>query len=152
MKITIVCVGKIKESFISSAIAEYQKRLSAFCSFNIVEVAELGQEKNIAKKIEAETEALSAKCCKTIVSLDRQGEMVSSEDFAQIIKSYMNSGISEISFVIGGSNGIGKKLIGISSNVISFGKVTFPHQLFRLILTEQIYRAFTILSSLPYHK
>lgn len=152
MKVKIVCVGKIKEPYFESAICEYKKRLSRFCKFEIVEVEEDSFEKNIEKKIETETDLLRQKCSKTIISLDRNGEQISSEQLAKIIHDYEVSGISEISFVIGGSNGIGKSLLEMSSKVVSLGKVTYPHQLFRVILTEQIYRAFTIINNLPYHK
>ena len=152
MKINIVCVGKIKEKFFTDAILEYQKRLSRFCMFNIIEVDEASNITNIEKKSEIEGERLLAKCKGVIVSLDGAGKLLSSAEIADFIKQKEISGISEISFVIGGSNGLSKEVLNKSALVLSFGKITFPHQLFRVVLSEQIYRAFTIIAGLPYHK
>ena len=152
MKINIVCVVKIKEKFFTDAILEYQKRLSRFCMFNIIEVDEASNITNIEKKSEIEGERLLAKCKGVIVSLDGAGKLLSSAEIADFIKQKEISGISEISFVIGGSNGLSKEVLNKSALVLSFGKITFPHQLFRVVLSEQIYRAFTIIAGLPYHK
>ena len=151
MKINIVAIGKIKEKFFTDAINEYKKRLSKFCEFNIIEVPEKSAETNIAKKTAEESELLLDACKGTIILLDRQGKEVSSPELACIIdKTILNS--STISFVVGGSNGVSEKLKQQAHYSISFGKVTYPHQLFRVVLTEQIYRAFTINAGLPYHK
>lgn len=152
MKINIVCVGKIKEKFFIDAINEYKKRLSRFCSFNIFEVDEDSKQTNLEKKKELEGKKLLEKCSGVIVSLDIQGKMLSSEEIADFIKDKQVGGVSEISFVIGGSNGLSDEVLSKSALKLSFGKITFPHQLFRVVLTEQIYRAFTIISGLPYHK
>lgn len=152
MKINIVSVGKIKEKFFVQAIEEYQKRLSRFCTFNIIEVDEASFVTNIDKKSEIEGERLLSKCKGVIVSLDGGGKMLSSPEIAEFIKQKEVSGTSEISFVIGGSNGLSKEVLSKSDLVLSFGKITFPHQLFRVVLAEQIYRAFTIIAGLPYHK
>lgn len=152
MKINIVCVGKIKEKFFTDAIAEYRKRLSRFCTFNIIEVDESSKIENLEKKSEAEGVLLLSKCSGVIVALDGRGKMLSSPEIAEFIKKKEVSGTSEISFVIGGSNGLSPAVISKADLVLSFGNITFPHQLFRVVLTEQIYRAFTILSGLPYHK
>lgn len=151
VKINIVCVGSIKENFFADAIKEYSKRLSRFCSLNIVEVNEFSNEKAIQKKIDLESQSLIKHLKGFVVLLDREGELVSSEDLAKIIDNATNSA-GEISFVIGGSNGVNETLKRQAGKVISFGKITFPHQLFRVVLLEQIYRGFNILSNTPYHK
>lgn len=152
MKVNIVCVGKIKEKFFTDAIAEYAKRLSRFCTFNVIEVDEASKIENLEKKSEAEGKWLLEKCSGVIVSLDSKGKMLSSPELAEFIKDTQVSGFSEISFVIGGSNGLSDAVIKASKLVLSFGRITFPHQLFRVVLSEQIYRAFTINAGLPYHK
>lgn len=152
MKVNIVCVGKIKEKFFTDAIGEYAKRLSRFCSFNIIEVDEASKIENLEKKSEAEGKLLLEKCSGTIVALDGRGKQLSSPELAGFIKETTSGGSSEISFVIGGSNGLSDAVIKASKLVLSFGKITFPHQLFRVVLSEQIYRAFTINAGLPYHK
>ena len=152
MKVNIVCVGKIKEKFLTDAIAEYKKRLSRFCSFNIIEVDEASKIENLEKKSEVEGELLLSKCSGVVVALDGNGKMLSSPEIADYIKKKEVNGCSEMSFVIGGSNGLSKAVLSKADLILSFGKITFPHQLFRVVLTEQIYRAFTILNNLPYHK
>ena len=152
MKVNIVCVGKIKEKFFTDAILEYQKRLSRFCTFNIVEVDEASAVTNLEKKSEIEGERLLAKCKGVIVALDGAGKMLSSPEIADFIKQKEISGSSEMSFVIGGSNGLSKQVLEKAALKLSFGKITFPHQLFRVVLAEQICRAFTILNNMPYHK
>lgn len=152
MKINIVCVGKIKEKFFVEAINEYTKRLSRFCDLKIIEVEEESKMSNTDKKCEIESENLLEKCGGIIVALDGSGKLLSSPEIANFIKLKANNGISEISFVIGGSNGLSQNLKNRADLVLSFGKITFPHQLFRVVLLEQIYRAFTILEGLPYHK
>ncbi len=152
MKVNIVCVGKIKEKYFTDAIAEYSKRLSRFCSFNIIEVDEASKIDNLDKKSEAEGKLILEKCSGIIVSLDSRGKMLESPEIAEFIKTNQVSGVSEISFVIGGSNGLSDAVIKASKLVLSFGKITYPHQLFRVVLAEQIYRAFAIIAGLPYHK
>ena len=152
MKVNIVCVGKIKEKYFTDAIAEYQKRLSRFCTFRVIEVDEASKIENLDKKSEAEGKWLLEKCSGTIVALDSRGKMLSSPEIAEFVKDLQVAGSSEISFVIGGSNGLSDAVIKQAKLVLSFGKITFPHQLFRVVLAEQIYRAFTINSGLPYHK
>ena len=152
MKVNIVCVGKIKEKFFTDAILEYSKRLSRYCSFNIIEVDEASKISNLEKKSEAEGKLLLEKCSGVIVSLDSKGKMLSSPEIADFIKNKQISGVSEISFVIGGSNGLSEEVLKASGLILSFGKITYPHQLFRVVLSEQIYRAFSIIAGLPYHK
>ncbi len=152
MKVMIICVGKIKEKFFIDAIDEYKKRLTRFCDFKIIEVDEASKQENLEKKNEIEGKLLIEKCSGKIVSLDSRGKMLSSPEIAEFIKQKKNNSVSEISFVIGGSNGLSKEVLDKSDLILSFGKITYPHQLFRVVLTEQIYRAFTIIDGLPYHK
>lgn len=152
MKINVVCVGKIKEKYFTDAINEYEKRLSRYVSVNVIEVPEDSKETNIQKKSEMEGNLILSKCSGVVVALDIRGKMLSSPEIAEFIEKKKNSGVSEISFVIGGSNGLSDAVIKRSDLILSFGKITFPHQLFRVVLFEQIYRAISILENLPYHK
>ena len=152
MKINIVCVGKIKEKYFLDAINEYKKRLTRFANVSIIEVDEASKEENFDKKNEIEGKRLIEKCFGAVVCLDRQGRELESPEIAKYIKNKQVSGVSEISFVIGGSNGLSKEILGRADLILSFGKITFPHQLFRVVLMEQIYRSFAIINGLPYHK
>lgn len=152
VKIKIACVGGIKEKFFTDAIDEYEKRLGRFCTLSVVEVEEESRQQNIQKKIDIESERLLSVSSGSLVLLDRTGQMVSSEDLAHFLKQSQTGGVSEITFIIGGSNGVNEKFKCACNKVISFGKITFPHQLFRVVLLEQVYRAFTINAGMPYHK
>lgn len=152
LKVNVVCVGEIKEKFYCEAIKEYAKRLSKFCKLKIVEVEEESRQQNIEKKIQIESQRLFDVAKGHIILLDRCGKLVSSEDMAKNFETLKNVGASEITFVIGGSNGVSEELKRRANQSISFGKITFPHQLFRVVLLEQIYRGFTISAGLPYHK
>lgn len=156
MRINIVCVGKIKEKYFTDAIAEYKKRLSRFCDFNVIEVDEYKNNKTTPEQINititTEGERLLDKAKGYIIALDRCGKLVSSEDIADNIKEITTYQSSEITFLIGGSHGLSNEVLKHANAKISFGKVTYPHQLMRVILSEQIYRAFTIINGVPYHK
>lgn len=152
MKVNIVAVGKIKEKFFTDAISEYAKRLSKFCDFNIIEVDESSNITNIELKKEKEGDLLLSKAKGYIIALDGGGKLLSSEDLAELLKTNMTNGESEFSFVIGGSNGLSDLVKTKANKIVSFGKITFPHQLFRVVLSEQIYRAFTINNHINYHK
>lgn len=152
LKINIVAVGSIKEKFFTDAINEYKKRLSRFCKFNIIEVEERAQEKSVETKIKLESQALINALKGYVVLLDREGKEISSEGLSALLNDCATQNYSEISFIIGGSNGVSDELKKLANKSISFGKVTYPHQLFRVVLTEQIYRALTILNNMPYHK
>lgn len=143
-KINVVCVGKIKEDYLRSAIAEYLKRLSRFAK---VEVKELPEGKNI--KDESEPIFKAAKGYK--IALCVEGEKLSSEDFAKKIKILCDKG-EEISLIIGSSCGLDKAVKDAADIKLSFSDMTFPHQLMRVILLEQVYRAFMINSGSEYHK
>ncbi len=152
MKINIVCVGKIKEKFFLEALGEYQKRLQRFCVLKIIEVDEAVNQSNLLLKNQKEGEALLAKCSGVVVALDGGGEMMTSQQIASFVSNKKLAGNSEFSFVIGGSNGLSSEVLKSADLVLSFGKITFPHQLFRVVLAEQVYRALTIIEGLPYHK
>ena len=152
LKINIIAVGSIKEKFFTDAINEYKKRLSRFCKFSIIEVDEKAQEKSIETKIKQESQSLINVLKGYIILLDREGKEISSEGLAETLKDCANQSVAEISFIIGGSNGVSEELKRKANKIVSFGKVTYPHQLFRVVLTEQIYRALTINNNMPYHK
>ena len=153
-KISIICVGTLKEKYWIDAIAEYKKRLSKFCDFEIIEVAESRLFKSNTSEINAvindEGEKILAKLKnKTVICMAVEGQVVSSEQLAQTIAK--DSDFGELAFVIGGSYGLDSRIKSLGKN-ISFGRITLPHQLMRVVLTEQIYRAFTILNNIEYHK
>ena len=152
MKVNIVCVGKIKESFLTEAINEYAKRISRFAELKIIEVDEETKLTNLEQKSKAEGEKLLSKSFGVIVALDGGGKLLSSPEIAEYIHKKEIQGDSVISFLIGGSNGLSNEILKRADLCLSFGKITFPHQLFRVVLTEQIYRAFTIIAGMPYHK
>lgn len=159
MKITIISVGKIKEKFYRDAIAEYEKRLSRYCKFQIIEVADektpdkaSTTEEILIKEKEAERILLHIKDDACLVTLEIQGKKLDSVEFSNFIGQKAVHGVSHIQFVIGGSLGIHEKISKISDFKLSFSDMTFPHQLMRVILSEQIYRAFRIISGEPYHK
>ena len=159
MQITILCVGKIKEAFYRDAISEYIKRLSRYCKLSIIEVADEMTPDNasdvtvnqIKKK---EGERIIAKLPENayIITLEIDGKNYSSEEFAKKIQKTMTDGYSHILFIIGGSLGLHRDVIAHANEHLSFSNMTFPHQLMRVILSEQIYRAFRIINHEPYHK
>lgn len=152
MKINVIAIGKIKEKYLVDAIAEYSKRMSRYADFNVVELPDAPQGKTADEQKKIESDALLAKAKGFIVALDFRGKEMSSEDFAHFFKTKCTEGISEFSFLIGGSHGHTDELRQKADMLISFGKMTFPHQLFRVMLAEQIYRAFCINAGTPYHK
>ncbi len=159
MRIILVCVGKIKEKFYRDAIAEFEKRLSKYCKFEIIEVSD---EKTPDKASATEEEQIKEKEAARILSkikddayvctLEIAGKRFSSEGFANWIEQAGIRGTSSIYFVIGGSLGLHKSVLQRSNQSLSFSDMTFPHQLMRVILSEQIYRAFRIINKEPYHK
>ena len=159
MKITIIAVGKIKERYLKEGIAEYRKRLSRFCNVELIEVADeqapetlsASQEEQVKKK-EAERINRRLKEGTLLIVLDIKGERLDSESFAEKMQAFLVSGNSHITFVIGGSLGLDAELIKKARFRLSLSDMTFPHQLTRLILLEQIYRAFKIIHGETYHK
>ena len=153
MNINIICIGKIKESFYRDAICEYAKRLTRFCKFNIIELQESRPNGNDINKVQInEGRSIIPKLKGYIIVLDLGGNMLSSTELANKIDSLQSGGVSEITFVIGGSYGLSEEVKSKADLTLCFGKVTYPHQLMRVILTEQIYRAFMINSNSEYHK
>ena len=159
MKITLITVGKIKEKYLKDAIAEYSKRLSRYCKLEIIEVADEKTpdqasetvEENIRNK-EGERILKHIRDDMYVITLEIGGKMLSSEELAQKIETLGVQGESSIAFVIGGSIGLGKEVLKRSDYALSFSKMTFPHQLMRVILLEQVYRSYRIMNGEPYHK
>ncbi|NLZ25479.1 MAG: 23S rRNA (pseudouridine(1915)-N(3))-methyltransferase RlmH [Clostridiales bacterium] len=152
MRINILAIGKLKEEGFISSQAEYLKRLSKFSKAQVFELPEAPFSKREAEQQKIESESLFTKAKGTVVIFDRRGDELSSEELARYIEVKKVSGESEISFLIGGSHGFSAEALKKADKVISFSKMTFPHQLFRVMALEQIYRAFTIIEGLPYHK
>ncbi|MCD8214443.1 MAG: 23S rRNA (pseudouridine(1915)-N(3))-methyltransferase RlmH [Clostridiales bacterium] len=158
MKITVLCVGKIKEGFYREAIKEYSKRLSRYVNLEIIEVPDEKapeglSETEILKIKGKEGERLLSKFKDgLIVPLVIEGNTLDSREFASFISGSALKGISRITFIIGGSLGLSEAVIKKGGFLLSFSKMTFPHQLMRVILLEQIYRAYRIINNEPYHK
>lgn len=159
INITVCCVGKLKENYLRSACDEYIKRLGAFCKINVLELNEekLPQkpsENEIKAALQAEGKVILSKIppqC-TVISMCIEGEMMSSEKLAQSINNAAVSGSSNIFFIIGSSFGLSDEVKKASNIRLSMSKMTFPHQLVRVLLLEQIYRSFQINSNGKYHK
>lgn len=159
MKITVIAVGKIKEKFYRDAVSEYEKRLGRYCKPEIIQVEDertpdraSANLTELVKKKEAERILKYLKEDAFVVVLDIRGKAYDSEEFADQIESLAISGVSHIQFVIGGSLGLHEEVCKKADLTVSFSKMTFPHQLMRVILLEQIYRAYRIISGEPYHK
>ena len=156
MKIKIIALGKIKEKFLKDGIDEFMKRLTPYTSIEIVELSpvEIKDENLTQKALEQEAEKILAniKPNSYVITLEILGKQLSSEDFAQKINKITNEGISELVFVIGSSCGIAQSVSQRADFKLSISKMTFLHQFARLLLVEQIYRAFKILKNETYHK
>ena len=159
MKITIISVGKIKEKFFDDAIKEYSKRLSKYCKLNIVEVKDEKTKENaspteedIVKETEGKRILDKISDSSKVIALAIEGKELDSVELAKQIEEFRISGTSDITFVIGGSLGLHKTVLDRADMKLSFSKMTFPHQLMRVILLEQIYRSFRIINNEPYHK
>lgn len=159
MNITIVTVGKLKEKYLKMGIEEFSKRLGAYAKVNVVEVADekapeslSNADMEIVKKKEAERILTKIGSDAYVIALAIEGKMKTSEELAADLESLMTYGRSKIAFVIGGSLGLHDSVIKRSDELLSFSKMTFPHQMMKLILLEQVYRAFRIMKNEPYHK
>lgn len=159
MKITVLTVGKIKEKYLKDAIAEYSKRLSKYSKLEVIEVADERTPDNASTNVEDQIRAKEGerllkhiKEGAYVITLEIGGKQLSSEQFADKIETLGVQGISHIIFVIGGSIGLGSDVLAKSDYALSFSKMTFPHQLMRVVLLEQIYRSFRIINGEPYHK
>jgi len=158
LNINIVCIGKIKENYLKDAISEYSKRLSKFCNLNILEL----QDEKLPNKLNNSiiSEIKDKECNKIIQSikkdsyiicLDLKGKELSSEEFSKKIENIALNFNSSITFVIGGTLGLNEEILSLASEKICFSKMTFPHQLIRVFLLEQLFRAFKISNNETYH-
>lgn len=159
MNIRIIVVGKIKEKYIQDGIKEFSKRLSRYCMLDIIEIDDQKAPENLSEKEmkivkTKEGEKILTKIPQNsfIISLEIEGKQISSEDLSKKIEDLMIAGINDITFIIGGSLGLSQEAKNRANYRLSFSKMTFPHQLMRLILLEQIYRGFRIMKGEPYHK
>lgn len=157
--ISIIAIGKIKEDFFEDAIKEYLKRLSAYVKVKIIELQDekcpeslSDKQQEIVKRKEGERILSAIKRNDYVITLEIKGNMTDSEGFSKIISNLEVTGQSNIVFVIGGSLGLSQEVSKRADMKISFSEMTFPHQLMRVILLEQIYRAYKILRCEPYHK
>lgn len=160
MKINIICIGKIKEKYFTDAISEYAKRLSLFCKFSVVELSEERIKSNtpnqsqINEVIAAEGKRIMQKISPSdcVVAMCIEGKLMSSEELSKLIDNASVSGKSTIDFIIGGSYGLDESVKKRADVRLSMSRMTFPHQMARMILSEQIYRAYEISTNGKYHK
>jgi len=159
MNITVISVGKIKEKYLINAIHEYSKRLSRYCKLDLVEVPDEKAPENLSDKEMEQIKAIEGvyilkniKDGMYVIALDIQGKMLSSDEFADRLMRLGVQGNSSIAFIIGGSLGLSDKVLKRADYRLSFSAMTFPHQLMKVILLEQVYRAFRIMKGEPYHK
>ncbi|WP_188455454.1 23S rRNA (pseudouridine(1915)-N(3))-methyltransferase RlmH [Virgibacillus oceani] len=159
MKITIVAVGKLKEKYLKQGIQEYLKRLTAYAKVDIVEVADEKAPENLSEAEENEVKRKEGRRILStisqdtyVVTLEINGKMLTSEQLSAKMDELATYGKSKVAFVIGGSLGISEDVQKRSDLALSFSKMTFPHQLMRMVLLEQVYRGFRILRGEPYHK
>lgn len=159
MNINIIAVGRIKEKHMKEAINEFSKRLSRYIKLNIIELADEKAPEKLSKKekdkvMEKEGKKIISKVPKNsfVFTLEIEGKELSSEFFSKKLEDLMVGGRSNVSFIIGGSLGLSEEVKAISDFKLSFSKMTFPHQLMRLILLEQVYRSFKIMKGETYHK
>ena len=159
MKITLVTVGKIKEKFFEDAIKEYSKRLSRYCKLEILQVADEKTPEGASEAVELQIKEKEGQRILSlirddayVIALAIEGKMLDSEELAERIEKLGVSGISQIVFVIGGSLGLSAQVMKRADYALSFSRMTFPHQLMRVVLLEQIYRSYRIMNLQPYHK
>lgn len=158
--VDLICVGKLNASYFSAGVAEYQKRLGGFCNFRIIELPEVtiadknASDKQIEKALQKEGEAILHAVRKGayLVALCVEGKQISSEELASLLAQRAGSGAGDVTFVIGSSHGLDDSVKRAAQARISLGRITLPHQLARLVLTEQLYRACTINVGMKYHK
>lgn len=155
MNIRLVCIGKIKEKYIIEGIAEFRKRMQLFANLEIIELKEYTKENNIKIGIDKESEDI-IKCISKFNSyeilLDLKGKEFTSSSMSDYVEKLKNTGINDITFIIGGSNGVNDVLRKRVKLLLKFSNFTFPHQLMRLIFMEQLYRWFSISNNIKYHK
>ncbi|MEG1781097.1 MAG: 23S rRNA (pseudouridine(1915)-N(3))-methyltransferase RlmH [Clostridium sp.] len=159
MRISLITVGKIKEKYLEDAIAEYSKRLSRYCKLDIIQLADEKTPDKASEALETQIKDKEGERILTnikdgafVIALSIDGRMLSSEELSAYIENLGVTGTSHIQFVIGGSLGLSENVLKRADYKLSFSKMTFPHQLMRVILLEQIYRSYRIMSGEPYHK
>lgn len=159
MNITLVTVGKLKEKYLKQAIDEYSKRLSRYCKLDIIELQDEKTPDNASEKEEAQIKDKEGRAILSkikdnsyVVAMDLKGKQLTSEELSSFVERCGVTGNSNIVFVIGGSLGLSDEVIKRADYKLCFSKMTFPHQLFRVMLLEQVYRAFRIMKNEPYHK
>ena len=159
MNITLVTVGKLKEKYLKQAIDEYSKRLSRYCKLDIIELQDEKTPDNASEKEEAQIKQKEGRAILSkikdnsyVVAMDLKGKQLTSEELSSFVERCGVTGNSNIVFVIGGSLGLSDEVIKRADYKLCFSKMTFPHQLFRVMLLEQVYRAFRIMKNEPYHK
>lgn len=159
MNIRVIAVGKIKEKYLLDGIKEFTKRLSRYCNLDIIEIEDEKAPETLSEKEmeivkDRESDKIEGKILKNsyIISLVIDGKQLSSEGLAEKMEGLMVDGYNDLTFIIGGSLGLSQNIINLSNFKLSFSKMTFPHQLMRLILLEQVYRGFRIIKGEPYHK
>ena len=158
MKVTLICVGKVKEKFYRDAIKEYEKRLGAYIKLNTIEISDekvkVENDSEIALAMEKEGNNILSKIKynQYVITLEILGKNLSSEEFASKIDNLMLTGKSDVTLVIGGSYGLSDSVKKRSDFALSFSRMTFPHQMMRVVLLEQVYRAYRIITGASYHK
>lgn len=159
MKITLVTVGKIKERFLEDAVKEYGKRLGRYCKLEVIQVADERTPDGAGQAVERQIKETEGKRILSaikegayVIALAVEGKMLSSEELSKQIEGLGVGGVSQIVFVIGGSLGLSEEVMKRADTSLSFSRMTFPHQLMRVILLEQIYRGYRIMMGQPYHK
>ena len=154
MNITIISVGKLKEKYLKQAIDEYSKRLTRYCKIDSIELPDNASEKEELQIKYKEGQLILSKIKDNmfVIAMDLNAKQMTSEEFSKFIETQGVMGNSNITFVIGGSLGLSQDVIKRANYKICFSKMTFPHQLFRVMLLEQVYRAFRIMKNEPYHK
>jgi 23S rRNA (pseudouridine1915-N3)-methyltransferase len=159
LKITVLCVGKIKEKYFTLGIDEYAKRLSRYCKLEIIEVPDEKTPDNASENEELQIKAKEGdkllryiKDNAYVIALAIEGKMLTSEELSEKMEQLGINGDSNVVFVIGGSLGLDKRILDRADYKLSFSKMTFPHQMMRMVLLEQVYRGFRIMKGEPYHK
>ena len=159
MKLTVITVGKLKEKYWVDAVKEYKKRISKYAKIELIEVADEKEPNNASEKDiemikdkEGERILSKIKDSQHVVTLEIKGKEYTSESLAKQYQTWMNTGKSDVVFVIGGSNGIGREVKKRSNQEISFGSLTYPHQMMKVMILEQLFRVNKILRNESYHK
>lgn len=159
MNISVISVGKIKEKYLRDGIDEYKKRLSRYCNIELIEVMDEKAPENLSEKEEEQIKIKEGQAILKhikegtyVIALAINGKLLSSEELSDMLSNLGLTGKSSIAFVIGGSLGLSKEVLDRADYKLSFSKMTFPHQLMRMILLEQVYRGFKIMKGEPYHK